>query len=60
MADATQTVLTVSIPTLAVLIGIFVNNARLSDLNSRAPNFEPILAAASMAWKSYSPKSYSA
>ena len=35
MADATQTVLTVSIPTLAVLIGILVNNARLSDLNNR-------------------------
>jgi hypothetical protein len=35
MADATQTVLTVSIPTLAVLIGILVNNARLSDLNKR-------------------------
>jgi uncharacterized coiled-coil protein SlyX len=35
MADATQTVLTVSIPTLAVLIGILVNNATLSDLNSR-------------------------
>ena len=35
MADVTQTVLTVSIPTLAVLIGILVNNARLSDLNSR-------------------------
>jgi hypothetical protein len=35
MADATQTILTVSIPTLAVLIGILVNNARLSDLNSR-------------------------
>ena len=35
MADATQTVLTVSLPTLAVLIGILVNNARLSDLNKR-------------------------
>ena len=35
MADATQTLLMVSIPTLAVLIGILVNNARLSDLNSR-------------------------
>jgi hypothetical protein len=35
MADAMQTVLTVSIPTLAVLIGILVSNARLSDLNSR-------------------------
>ena len=35
MADATQTLLTVSIPTLAVLIGILVNNARLNDLNKR-------------------------
>ena len=35
MADATQTILTVSIPTLAVLIGILVNNARLNDLNKR-------------------------
>ena len=35
MADATRTILTVSVPTLAVLIGILVNNARLSDLNKR-------------------------
>ena len=35
MAGATQTLLTASIPTLAVLIGILVSNARLSDLNSR-------------------------
>jgi hypothetical protein len=35
MADAAQTLLTVSVPTLAVLIGILVNNARLSDLNKR-------------------------
>ena len=35
MADAAQTILTVSVPTLAVLIGILVNNARLSDLNKR-------------------------
>ncbi len=35
MADATQTILTVSVPTLAVLIGILVNNSRLSDLNKR-------------------------
>jgi len=35
MADATQTVLTVGIPTLAVLIGILVNNSRLGDLNNR-------------------------
>lgn len=34
MADATQTLLTVSIPTLAVLIGILVNNSRLSDLRA--------------------------
>ena len=30
-----QTTLTVSIPTLAVLIGILVNNSRLNDLNAR-------------------------
>lgn len=35
MADATQTILTVSVPTLAVLVGILVNNSRLSDLNKR-------------------------
>jgi len=35
MADATQTVLTVTVPTLAVLIGILVNNSRLSDVNRR-------------------------
>jgi len=35
MADATQVILTVSIPTLAVLIGILVNNSRLSDTNRR-------------------------
>ena len=35
MADATQTIFTVSVPTLAVLIGILVNNSRLSDTNRR-------------------------
>jgi cell division protein ZapA (FtsZ GTPase activity inhibitor) len=35
MADTAQTLLTVSVPTLAVLVGILVNNARLSDLNRR-------------------------
>jgi hypothetical protein len=35
MADATQVLLTVSVPTLAVLIGILVNNSRLSDTNRR-------------------------
>jgi hypothetical protein len=34
MADATQAVLTVAMPTLAVLVGILVNNIRLSDLKS--------------------------
>jgi len=35
MADATQVIFTVSIPTLAVLIGILVNNSRLNDTNRR-------------------------
>jgi hypothetical protein len=35
MADATQVALTVSVPTLAVLIGILVSNSRLNDLNKR-------------------------
>ena len=39
MADATQVILTVSIPTLAVLIGVLVNNARLNDLNKRIDDF---------------------
>jgi hypothetical protein len=34
MADTTQAVLTVGMPTLAVLVGILVNNSRLSDLKS--------------------------
>jgi hypothetical protein len=38
MADATQTVLTVGMPTLAVLVGILVNNARLSDLRGYIDN----------------------
>lgn len=35
MTPEIQTLLTVSVPTLTVLIGILVNNARLSDLNRR-------------------------
>ena len=35
MADAVQTVLTVAVPTIAVLIGIMVSNARLNDTNKR-------------------------
>ncbi|MGA2739635.1 MAG: hypothetical protein ABSG65_19625 [Bryobacteraceae bacterium] len=38
MADTTQTVLTVGMPTLAVLVGILVNNARLSDLRGYIDN----------------------
>ncbi|SPF35791.1 hypothetical protein SBA4_1750009 [Candidatus Sulfopaludibacter sp. SbA4] len=34
MADVTQTILTVGMPTLAVLVGILVNNSRLTDLRS--------------------------
>jgi hypothetical protein len=34
MADLTQAILTATIPTLAVLIGILVNNSRLGDLRS--------------------------
>jgi hypothetical protein len=34
MADATQ-LLTVGIPTLAVLVGILINNSRMSDMNAR-------------------------
>jgi hypothetical protein len=35
MVDATQTALTVGMPTLAVLVGILVNNARLTDYGRR-------------------------
>jgi len=35
MTPEIQTVLTVGMPTLAVLIGILINNARLSDMNVR-------------------------
>jgi hypothetical protein len=34
MADTTQAIFTVGMPTLAVLVGILVNNSRLSDLRS--------------------------
>ncbi len=34
MADATQLALAISVPTVAVLIGILVNNSRLSDLRA--------------------------
>jgi len=39
MADATQVVFTISVPTLAVLIGILVNNARLNDVSRRIDDF---------------------
>ena len=32
MVDTTQAILTVGMPTLAVLVGILINNSRLSDL----------------------------
>lgn len=34
MTPEIQTTLTVAVPTLAVLIGILVNNSRLTDLNT--------------------------
>ena len=44
MVDPTQTLLTVGIPTLAVLIGILVNNSRLNDfrahMDSRFNSFD--------------------
>lgn len=33
--DNVQVILTVSVPTLAVLVGILVNNSRLSDLRAQ-------------------------
>jgi len=35
MADEVRSVLTVGLPTLAVLIGILVNNSRFGDFNNR-------------------------
>lgn len=35
MTPELQTLLTVAVPTLAVLIGILVNNSRLNDTNRR-------------------------
>jgi hypothetical protein len=35
MPDATQAILTVGLPTLAVLIGILVNSSRFGDFNNR-------------------------
>jgi len=36
MTDASmQLALSIGVPTLAVLVGILVNNSRLSDVNSR-------------------------
>jgi hypothetical protein len=32
--DATQAVLSISVPTLAVLVGILINNSRLGDLRA--------------------------
>jgi len=35
MTPELQTLLTVSIPTIAVLVGILINNSRLNDVNIR-------------------------
>ena len=38
--DNVQAILTVSIPTLAVLVGMLINNTRLSDLSKRLDGME--------------------
>jgi hypothetical protein len=38
--DNIQAILTVSVPTLAVLVGILINNSRLSDLSKRLDGME--------------------
>jgi biopolymer transport protein ExbB/TolQ len=38
--DTVQAILTVSVPTLAVLVGILINNSRLSDLSKRLDGME--------------------
>jgi hypothetical protein len=45
MADATHAILTASIPTLAVLIGIRVNNSRLGDVNRHIEDTRDLLRA---------------
>ncbi len=49
MTDTIQTALTVGMPTLAVLIGILVNNFRLTDLSRhmdlRFSSFEKVMDA---------------
>jgi hypothetical protein len=49
VVDAARTVLTVGLPTLAVLVGILVNDARLNDLrgyiNNRFDALQQILDA---------------
>lgn len=45
MTDASvQTTVAVVIPTLAVLVGILINNSRLSDVNSRMGDVNARLA----------------
>jgi hypothetical protein len=40
MTPEIQTMLSVGVPTLAVLIGILVNNSRLNDFGKRMDNIE--------------------
>jgi len=39
VAETIQTTLTVGLPTIAVLVGILINNSRLGDFNSRLGDF---------------------
>jgi hypothetical protein len=49
MTPEIQTVLTVGMPTLAVLIGILVNNSRLTDLRL---HFDQLLDDLKETWRS--------
>ena len=51
MNPETQTLLSVSIPTLAVLMGILVNNARFNDMNSRFDDINLRLTEMKEMWR---------
>jgi hypothetical protein len=56
MTPEIQTMLSVGIPTLAVLIGILVNNSRFNDINSRMSemrvHFDQRIDEAKETWRS--------
>ena len=52
MTPELQTILTVSIPTLAVLIGILVNNSRFNHLNARFTDLSQRIDDLKELWRS--------